>query len=87
MALPPFDAGGVKLTVARAFPPVAVTFVGASGTVAGITVLEKLDGGPVPIPLVAFTVNEYAVPLVRPVTVIGPAVPGVVFPPGNVVTV
>src|SRR5207253_3333272 len=33
MALPPSEAGGLKLTVAWAFPAVAVTFVGALGAV------------------------------------------------------
>ena len=33
MGLPPFDSGGVKVTVAWAFPAVAVIPVGASGTV------------------------------------------------------
>ena len=57
MGLPPFAAGGVKLTVACALPAVAVTPVGAPGTVAGVTLLEGLDAGPVPIALVAFTVK------------------------------
>ena len=34
IALPPFD-GAVQLTVAEAFPAVAVTPVGAAGAVAG----------------------------------------------------
>ena len=45
---PPFDAGGVKVTVACPVPAVAVPIVGASGTVAGITLLEGADGNPVP---------------------------------------
>ena len=57
MGLPPFEAGGVKLTVACALPAVAVTFVGAPGTVTGVTWLEGADAGPVPIALVAVTVN------------------------------
>jgi hypothetical protein len=57
IALPPFEAGGVKLTVACWLPAVAVTAVGAPGTVAGVTLLEGLDAGPVPIALVAVTVN------------------------------
>jgi hypothetical protein len=57
IALPPFEAGGVKLTVAWALPAVAVPIVGAPGTVAGVTLLEAADAGPVPIALVAFTVN------------------------------
>jgi len=57
MGLPPFEAGGVKLTVAWALPAVAVPIVGAPGTVAGVTLLEGLEAGPVPIALVAFTVK------------------------------
>jgi hypothetical protein len=59
MGLPPSDAGTVKLTVAWAFPAIAVTPVGAPGTVAdptGVTLLDGLDAGPVPIAFVAFTV-------------------------------
>ena len=33
MALPPFEVGAVKLTVACAFPAVAVTLVGEPGAV------------------------------------------------------
>ena len=57
IALPPFEAGGVKLTVACWLPAVAVTAVGVPGTVAGVTLLERLEAGPVPIALVAFTVK------------------------------
>jgi hypothetical protein len=57
MALPPFDAGGVKLTVARVLPGVALTPVGAPGTVAGVTGLEAPEGGPVPAVFVAVTVK------------------------------
>ena len=57
IGLPPFEAGGVKLTVAWALPATAVTAVGAPGTVAGVTLFEVADAGPVPIALVAFTVN------------------------------
>jgi hypothetical protein len=67
MALPPFDAGAVKLTVACAFPAAAVPMAGAPGTVVGVTLFEAADADPVPTELVAFTVNVYAVPLVRPV--------------------
>ena len=57
IALPPFDAGAVKLTEACAFPAVAVPMVGAPGTVAGVTLFEAPDAAPVPTELVAFTVN------------------------------
>ncbi|MBK7743707.1 MAG: hypothetical protein IPI40_08510 [Betaproteobacteria bacterium] len=51
-------------------PRVAVTAVGAPGTVAGVTAADAADAGPVPTALVAVTVNVYAVPLARPDTVI-----------------
>ena len=41
----------------------------------GVTELEALDALPVPTLLVAVTVNVKAVPLVKPVTVIGEALP------------
>jgi hypothetical protein len=37
--------------------------------------LDVVEAGPVPLALVAVTVNVYAVPLVSPVTVMGLAVP------------
>ena len=55
------------MTVACALPAVAVTPVGAPGADAGVTLFDGADGGPVPIALVAVTVNVYAVPLVSPV--------------------
>jgi hypothetical protein len=57
IGLPPFEAGAEKLTVATAMPAFADTSVGAPGTVAGVTPLEGLDGGPVPITFVAVTVK------------------------------
>ena len=68
IAAPPLLAGAVKETVACALPPVAVTPMGAPGTVAGVTEFDGADAGPVPAELLAVTVNVYAVPLVRPVT-------------------
>jgi hypothetical protein len=57
MVLPPFEAGGEKLTVACALPAVAVPIVGAPGIVAGVTLFEGLEAGPVPMALVAVIVN------------------------------
>jgi hypothetical protein len=60
MVLFPVFVGGVKLTVACPLPAVAVTLVGAPGTVAlavGVTELEDAEAGPVPWALVAFTVK------------------------------
>jgi hypothetical protein len=87
IALPPFEAGGVKLTVACALPAVAVPIVGAPGTVAGVTLLDAADAGPVPIALVAVTVKVYVVPFVKPVTVIGLDAPVAMMLPGLEVTV
>ena len=50
-------------------PAVAVTAVGAPGTVNGVTAALADDAREVPATLVAVTVNVYAVPLTRPVTV------------------
>ena len=85
---PPSLAGAVHDTTAREFPGVAVTAVGAPGTVLGVVAALASDSGEVPIALVAFTVNVYAVPLVRPVTVA--VIPMIVLklaPPGDAVTV
>lgn len=53
----------------------------------GVTLFEAPLAGPVPIAFVAVTVNVYAVPFVRPETVIGEADPVPVKPPGLDVTV
>ena len=60
MAEPPLFAGPVKVTVAWAFPAVAVPIVGAPGTVApddGVTEFEAALAGPVPMAFVAVTVK------------------------------
>jgi hypothetical protein len=49
--------------------PVALTAVGAPGTVDGVTAAEADEAAPVPDAFVAVTVNVYEVPFVRPVTV------------------
>jgi stage V sporulation protein SpoVS len=80
--------GAVKLTEALPLLPVAVIPVGVPGAVAaGVTEDEALEVVPVPTALVATTVKVYAVPFVRPVTVIGEDVPVAVIPPGEEVTV
>ena len=76
--------------MACAFPAVAVPIVGAPGTVEGtegVTEFEAELATLLPIAFVAVTVKVYAVPLVRPVMVIGLAVPVPVIPPGLEVTV
>jgi hypothetical protein len=57
IAEPPLLAGGVKLTAAWLFPALAVTLVGAPGTVAGVTDEEAPEVLPVPTALVAVTVK------------------------------
>ena len=93
MALPPSLAGSVQSTITSVPGPpgwLAVTPVGAPGTVAGVdgvTELEGADGPLVPTAFVAVTVKVYEVPFVRPLTV--QPVPAVeqVKPPGDEVAV
>jgi hypothetical protein len=88
IADPPVFVGAVKLTVALPLLPVALIPVGMPGAVtAGVTDDDAVEAVPVPTELVATTVKVYAVPLVRPVTVIGEDVPVAVMPPGEEVTV
>ena len=77
MALPPLLVGAVKLTVACVLPPIAVPIIGAPGTTiaVGVTLLDIADASPVPIALVAFTVQVTVEPFVRPVTVMGEVEP------------
>jgi hypothetical protein len=82
----------VHETVALKSPRVALGEVGASGALAGVYAADADDATESPMPLVAFTVNVYAVPLVRPVTMQlnGFGDTGVVehvAPPGLAVTV
>src|SRR5262245_37213718 len=89
MGAPPLSVGAPKVTVACALPGVAdapVTGPGGSGR--GVFACDGLDSGAVPSTSpdgTARTVNLYAVPLVRPVTVpwYGPAAGTLaVNPPG-----
>ena len=57
MADPPLEAGAVKLTLAEVLPGVAVPMVGAPGRVTGVTGLDALEAGPVPMALVAVTLK------------------------------
>ena len=57
MALPPLLAGAVQLTVACPGPAVAVTPVGASGTVKGVTLGDAAEATPSPAVFDAFTVK------------------------------
>ena len=72
MALPPSLSGAVQETEAEASPAVAVTPVGAPGTVAGafgVTLFDGAEAALLPTAFVAITVNVYVVPFVRPVSV------------------
>ena len=66
---PPFDAGAVQETFTRLEDATTVTPVGAPGKVAGVTAADAEDGLEFPLPLIATTVNVYAVPFVSPVKV------------------
>jgi hypothetical protein len=57
--LPPESTGAAHVTVADALPAVAVTPVGAPGTLGalGTTAFEADESGPVPVALVAETLN------------------------------
>ena len=83
IGLPPLLAGGVNGTEALELLGTAVPIVGAPGAPAGVTLFEAAEAAPVPIAFIATTVNVYAVPLVRPVTVIGEPVLVAVSPPGE----
>ena len=59
----PLFAGGVKVTTTFLLPRSTVGRAGASGSVAGIaTGADAPEGGPVPISLVAVTVQVYVFP-------------------------
>ena len=77
MVAPPLDAGTVNATAAWAAPAVAAPMVGAPGTVTlatGVTV-AALEATLLPALLVAVTLQEYKLPLLRPVTTIGLELP------------
>jgi len=57
MAEPPFDIGADQLTTAAFAPEVAITPVGAPGTVEGILGAELTDAAPVPLAFLATTLN------------------------------
>ena len=69
IALPPL-AGADHDTAAELFPATAVGAAGAAGTDAGVTGEDAGEDGPVPTELVAATAKVYAVPFVKPDTVV-----------------
>jgi hypothetical protein len=66
---PPFAGADHDTNAEESNAPVATTAVGASATVDGTIGEESAEAEPVPDIFVAVTVNEYEMPLVRPVTV------------------
>ncbi len=66
---PPVFAGALHDTTTCVLPLTPLTPVGASGSVAGVTAADAVEAVLVPALFVAVTVNVYAVPFVRPVTV------------------
>ena len=77
---PPLSAGADQEIPALVSPIVVATFVGAPGTVTGVTELLETDTVLVPNAFVAVTLKVYAVPFVRPVIVIGEVPPVAVIP-------
>ena len=69
MAEPP-SPPEVQVRATLALPAVTVGFAGAGGTVAaGVTESDSGEAAPSPTLFTARTLNRYAVPFVRPVTV------------------
>ena len=66
MAAPPLDTGALHERVTLAFPATAVSEVGASGRVRGVTAAVG-SAATVPAPLIAVTMKVYGVPFVSPV--------------------
>jgi hypothetical protein len=64
-----------------------VVVIAGGGVPVGVTPFDGVDSGPLPTAFVAWTVNVYVVPFVRPVTVRGLDGPVTVTPPGLEVTV
>ena len=71
IALPPFEAGAVQESATWYCRPCRETPVGAPGavTACGVRAALAAESAPVPTAFVAATLNVYAVPFVRPVTV------------------
>jgi len=70
IAEPPVPGAVQDTTDEESAFDVAVTPVGVPGTVAEVMLLEAALAGLVPAPLVAVTLNVYAVPAVRPVVIV-----------------
>jgi hypothetical protein len=66
MAEPPLKEGGDHVTIADAFPDMALTAVGAPGTVAGVTAKEGAEYGESPRLFLATTLKVKGVPFTSP---------------------
>jgi len=79
----------VQETLTDVLPETPVGVPGFPGVVSGTTAVEAVEATPVPLMFLAFTVNVYEVPLIRPVTVhvVELAVAVQVLDPGVLVTV
>ena len=73
IAEPPLLEGAVQVNATCVLPAVPATFVGAPGGAAGVTGLDVADVLR-PTALIVETLSVYAVPLVKPVTVVVAAV-------------
>ena len=85
--LPPARVFAAAIAALNDPGPLSAVFVTRIGGRTGVTLLDAAEAAPAPTPLVAVTVNVYAVPFVSPVTVIGLAAPVATTPPGDEVTV
>jgi hypothetical protein len=74
IGLPP-SFGAATETERRWLPRATEGCAGADGSVAGTTRLDASDGGLVPTEFVAVTVHVYVLPFVKPLTVMGEALP------------
>ncbi len=86
MAEPPLKEGADQVTIADAFSGVALTAVGAPGTVAGVMAKEDAEDGESPRLFLATTVKVTAVPFASPVKVILKTFPTVITAPVEDVT-
>ena len=59
----------------------ALVMSGETVPAVGVTLFDGAETGPVPTALLALTVQVTAMPLVRPVTVIGDVAPDAILPP------
>ena len=66
---PPLSVGALQVNETCVLPAVPATAVGAPGTVRGVTADDAVETDPVPAVFVALTLNVYAVPFTKPVTV------------------